>query len=318
MTNTPSQKRIIVTGAAGFLGFHLCKRLLTEGHLVVCIDNLSSGSKENVEQLAKHPNFSFIQHDIIFPLEFPHPIDEIYNLACQASPPRYQEDPVHTLKTNILGALFVLELATKNKAKVFQASTSEIYGDPLEHPQKESYRGHVNPIGIRACYDEGKRAAETLFFDYQRKFGTRIKVGRIFNTYGPHMSPDDGRVITNFIAQALNNSPITIYGTGDQTRSFCYVSDLIDVIIDFMNAPDDITGPINLGNPTEFTVLELSSKIIELTGSSSSVAFMPLPEDDPKQRNPDITLARNLLGWHPKVELDEGLSYTIDYFVSGK
>ena len=315
---TFSQKKILVTGGAGFLGFHLCKRLLTEGHLVICLDNLSSGSPENIEELLKHPHFSFIKHDIVFPLELSYLVDEIYNLACPASPPFYQQDPIHTLKTSVLGALFMLELAKKNRAKIFQASTSEVYGDPLEHPQKESYKGNVNPIGIRACYDEGKRSAETLFFDYHRQFGIRIKVGRIFNTYGPYMSPDDGRVITNFITQALNNKPITIYGTGNQTRSFCYVSDLIDAMILFMNTPDEVTGPINLGNPTEFTVLELSSKVLELTKSSSPVTFMPLPKDDPRQRNPDITLAQNLLGWSPRVSLEEGLRLTTNHFTSNQ
>jgi UDP-glucuronate decarboxylase len=305
------QKTILVTGGAGFIGSHLCERLLQQGHRVICLDNLSSGSNRNIELLQKYPLFSFIRHDITIPLELNEPFDEIFNLACQASPPLYQKDPIHTFKTNVLGALFVLDLAKKTQAKVFQASTSEIYGDPLEHPQSESYWGNVNPIGIRSCYDEGKRAAETLFFDYWRKHGVQIKVGRIFNTYGPRMRKDDGRVITNFIDQALNHNSLTIYGNGEQTRSFCYISDMIDAIIAFMDTPAEVTGPINLGNPSEFTVLEVANKIIALTCSNSDIVFKPLPEDDPKKRNPNISLACSYLEWFPKISLEEGLKHTI-------
>ncbi len=305
-------KRILVTGGAGFLGSHLCERLLKQGHYVICLDDFSSGLPSNIKTCQENPRFQFIEHDITQPLDLKAPLDEIYNLAYQASPPQYQKDPVQTLKTNIFGALFVLELAKKNQAKVFQASTSEVYGDPTQHPQKESYWGNVNPIGIRSCYDEGKRCAETLFFDYWRQYGVRIKVGRIFNTYGPRMRIDDGRVITNFIAQALNNKPITIYGKGDQTRSFCYVDDLLDAICLLMDSSDEVTGPINLGNPGEFTMLELADKVIALTKSSSPLVFEPLPLDDPKMRKPDLTLTQKTIQWAPKVSLEEGLKATVE------
>jgi UDP-glucuronate decarboxylase len=313
-----SSKRILVTGGAGFLGSHLCERLLKEGHYVICLDDFSSGRSSNIKNCLENPRFQCIEHDITQPLNLDSHLDEIYNLACQASPPQYQKDPIQTLKTNVLGALFVLELAKKNQAKVFQASTSEVYGDPSEHPQKESYWGNVNPIGIRSCYDEGKRCAETLFFDYWRQYGVRIKVGRIFNTYGPRMRMDDGRVVTNFIAQALSNKPITIYGRGDQTRSFCYVDDLLDAICLLMNSSDEVTGPINLGNPGEFTMLELADKVIALTGSSSSLVFEPLPLDDPKMRKPDLTLTQKTIQWQPKVSLDEGLKATVNAFTSNE
>ncbi len=305
------QKTVLVTGGAGFLGSHLCERLLRDGHTVICLDNLSSGSKDNIVAFLSHPQFFFLEEDVSAIKEFSMKVDEIYNLACPASPPFYQADPVHTLKTSVLGALFVLELAKKWDAKVLQASTSEVYGDPIEHPQKESYRGNVNPIGIRACYDEGKRAAEALFFDYQRMHGTKIKVARIFNTYGPRMRVDDGRVVTNFISQALKGEPITIYGDGSQTRSFCYVSDLIEGLVRLMDTADDITGPINIGNPREFTVLELAFLTIRYTGSSSSIVYCPLPGDDPCKRKPDISLARSVLKWEPFVDLEEGLVKTI-------
>ncbi|HSW85943.1 MAG TPA: UDP-glucuronic acid decarboxylase family protein [Rhabdochlamydiaceae bacterium] len=308
------QKCSLVTGGAGFLGSNLCDHLLEEGYEVICLDDLSTGSRANIEHLLTNPLFTFIQHDITKPLDLDKPLDEIYNLACAASPPHYQKDPIQTIKTNFFGALFVLELAKKWNAKVFQASTSEVYGDPTMHPQKESYWGNVNPIGIRSCYDEGKRSAETLFFDYHRAYGTKIKVGRIFNTYGPRMSPDDGRVVSNFIVQALKNDPITMYGNGEQTRSFCYVSDLIDAIRALMNTTEEFTGPVNIGNPGEFTMLELASKVISLTNSNSQVVFKPLPLDDPKQRRPDLTLANQVLKWGPKVSLDEGLKPTIVYF----
>lgn len=307
-----NQKRILVTGGAGFLGSHLCERLLHQGHLVTCLDDLSTGLEENIHPFKTNLNFSFIQHDVTNSIVLEDSFDEIFNLACQASPPQYQKDPIQTMRTNVLGALFVLELAKKNNAKVFQASTSEVYGDPIEHPQRESYWGNVNPIGVRSCYDEGKRCAETLFFDYCRQYGVRIKVGRIFNTYGPRMRIDDGRVITNFVSQALNNHPITIYGQGEQTRSFCYVSDLIDAILLLMESDDEVTGPINLGNPGEFSMLELAEKVIAISGSSSSLTFEPLPLDDPKMRKPDLTLTRQIIGWSPKVSLDEGLQSTID------
>lgn len=302
------KKRILVTGGAGFLGSHLCKRLLTEGNEVFCLDNFFTGSRRNVDHLPLH----IIEHDVCQPFDLK--VDEIYNLACPASPVHYQFDPVQTAKTGMLGALNMLDLAVRNKAKIFQASTSEIYGDPHVHPQPESYWGHVNPIGPRSCYDEGKRMGETLFFDYHRQYGVRIRVGRIFNTYGPHMHPDDGRVVSNFIVQALKGEPITIYGDGTQTRSFCYVDDLIDVIIRFMALPDDFPGPMNLGNPAEFQMKELAELVLQLTGSSSQIVFKPLPQDDPKQRRPDISLAREKLGWTPKVSLEEGLRETIRYF----
>lgn len=306
------KKRILVTGGAGFLGSHLCERLLREENAVICMDNFFTGSKENLASFSQHPDFKLLEHDVCVPLSVE--VDQIYNLACPASPIHYQHDPVQTIKTNVLGAINMLTLANQLKARVFQASTSEVYGDPVEHPQKETYWGNVNPIGFRSCYDEGKRCAETLFFDYFRQHGVPIKVGRIFNTYGPRMHPNDGRVVSNFIVQALKNEPITIYGDGTQTRSFCYVDDLIDAFIRFMQTEQAITGPINLGNPAEFSMLQLAQEILKLTGSRSKLIFKPLPSDDPKQRRPDITLARNLLNWQPKVELQEGLISTIRYF----
>lgn len=305
-------KKILVTGGAGFLGSHLCERLLKEGHHVICADNFLTGSRENVLALTENPAFELLLHDISFPLFAS--VDEIYNLACPASPIHYQADPVQTTKTSVLGAIHVLELARQNSAKVFQASTSEVYGDPEVHPQPESYWGHVNPVGIRSCYDEGKRCAETLFFDYYRQHAIPIKVARIFNTYGPRMHPNDGRVVSNFIVQALKNEPITIYGSGKQTRSFCYVDDLIEAMIRLMQKGPDVTGPINLGNPEEFQILELATHILELTGSKSELVFKPLPSDDPRQRRPDISFAAEALDWQPKVALREGLLATIDYF----
>ncbi|MDF7822463.1 SDR family oxidoreductase [Pontiellaceae bacterium B12227] len=306
------KKRVLVTGGAGFLGSFLCERLLAEGCDVICMDNFFTGRKANIAHLMSSPYFELMRHDVTFP--FYVEVDEIYNLACPASPVHYQFDPVQTTKTSVHGAINVLGLAKRVKAKVFQASTSEVYGDPNIHPQPESYWGHVNPIGIRSCYDEGKRCAETLFFDYWRQHALRIKVVRIFNTYGPRMHPQDGRVVSNFIMQALRNEDISIYGDGLQTRSFCYVSDLIEGWIRLMNSPDDVTGPINIGNPGEFTMIELAENIIELTGSSSKLIFEPLPADDPKQRKPDITLAKEKLGWEPQVQLREGLAKTIEYF----
>ena len=305
-------KRILVTGGAGFLGSHLCKRLLDEGHDVLCVDNLFTGTKDNILPLFENKRFEFIRHDVTFPLYVE--VDEIYNLACPASPIHYQHDPVQTTKTRVHGAINMLGLAKRIRAKIFQASTSEVYGDPKIHPQAEDYWGHVNPIGQRSCYDEGKRCAETLFFDYHRQNGVRIKVARIFNTYGPNMHPNDGRVVSNLIVQALTNQPITVYGQGQQTRSFCYVSDLIEAFLLLMDTPDQVTGPMNLGNPGEFTILELAEKIIALTGSRSQVVFKPLPSDDPVQRCPDIGLAKQTLGWEPKVHLEEGLTRTITYF----
>jgi UDP-glucuronate decarboxylase len=307
-------KRIAVTGGAGFLGSHLCERLLGQGHEVLCIDNFFTGSKQNILHLLDNPLFELVRHDVTFPLYIE--VDEIYNLACPASPIHYQFDPVQTTKTSVHGAINMLGLAKRIKAKIFQASTSEVYGDPQIHPQPESYWGHVNPHGIRACYDEGKRCAETLFFDYHRQHGLRIKIARIFNTYGPKMHPDDGRVVSNFIVQALKGEPITVYGDGSQSRSFCYVDDLIEAFVLLMDTPDDFTGPVNTGNPSEFTILELAEKIISMTGSSSRLQFKPLPSDDPKQRRPDISLAREKLGWEPKVVLEEGLRPTIDFFDS--
>lgn len=304
--------RILVTGGAGFLGSHLCARLLKMGHEVICLDNFFTGSRDNIQAILEHSQFQLIEHDVCLPIDVE--VDQIYNLACPASPIHYQHDPLKTFKTSVLGALNMLELASKYRAKIFQASTSEVYGDPLEHPQKESYWGHVNPIGLRSCYDEGKRAAETLFFDTHREKGVKIKVGRIFNTYGPHMHADDGRVVSNFIVQALKGTPITIYGDGSQTRSFCFVDDLIEAFIRFMEVDDSILGPVNLGNPSEFTMLELAQLIIELTKSSSSLEFRPLPSDDPKQRRPDISLANQVLSWSPQIELKEGLTKTINYF----
>lgn len=306
------EKRILVTGGAGFLGSHLCEALLKKGYNVFCLDNFYTGKIENVEGLKKNPRFELIHHDICTP--FFIEVDEIYNLACPASPIHYQHDPVRTTETCVVGASNMLILAKKLQAKIFQASTSEVYGDPHVHPQTESYWGNVNPIGPRACYDEGKRCAETLFFDYHRQFAIKIKIGRIFNTYGPNMHPNDGRVISNFIMQALNNQPITIYGKGMQTRSFCFVSDLIEGIISLVESGDEITGPINLGNPGEFTILALAKKIIEMTGSDSEIVFQNLPQDDPKQRRPDISAAKKQLHWQPHVSLEEGLEKTISYF----
>jgi len=298
-------KRILVTGGAGFLGSHLCKRLLDEGHDILCVDNFFTGTKENVLELLDDPHFELMRHDVTFPLFVE--VDEIYNLACPASPVHYQHDPVQTTKTSVHGAINMLGLAKRLKAKIFQASTSEVYGDPSVHPQEESYWGNVNPIGIRSCYDEGKRCAETLFFDYYRQHNLRIKVARIFNTYGPNMHPNDGRVVSNFIMQALENKPITIYGDGSQSRSFCYVDDLIEAFILLMKTSDETIGPVNIGNPFEFTIKELAEKIIDLTGSSSKLEYKPLPSDDPTQRQPDITLAKESLGWEPKIQLEEGL-----------
>ncbi|RKX38097.1 MAG: SDR family NAD-dependent epimerase/dehydratase [Verrucomicrobia bacterium] len=306
------KKRVLVTGGAGFLGSFLCERLLAEGCDVICMDNFFTGRKANIAHLMDSPYFELMRHDVTFP--FYVEVDEIYNLACPASPVHYQFDPVQTTKTSVHGAINVLGLAKRVKAKVFQASTSEVYGDPSVHPQPESYWGNVNPIGIRSCYDEGKRCAETLFFDYHRQNGVRIKVARIFNTYGPRMHPHDGRVVSNFIMQALKGEDITIYGDGKQTRSFCYASDLIEGWIRLMATGDDVTGPVNLGNPGEFTMIELAENVIELTGSKSKLVFEPLPADDPKQRKPDITLAKEKLGWEPIVPLREGLKKTIEYF----
>jgi UDP-glucuronate decarboxylase len=306
------KKKILVTGGAGFLGSHLCERLLKEGHDVLCVDNFFTGTKSNILHLLDNPYFELMRHDITFPLYVE--VDEIYNLACPASPIHYQFDPVQTTKTSVHGAINMLGLAKRLKAKIFQASTSEVYGDPQIHPQTENYWGHVNPIGLRSCYDEGKRCAETLFFDYHRQHGLNIKVARIFNTYGPRMHPDDGRVVSNFIVQALKGEPITIYGDGTQTRSFCYVDDLIEAFIRFMDSPDDFTGPVNLGNPGEFTILELAEKVIELTDSRSEIIFKSLPSDDPKQRHPDNRVARERLRWEPEIPLEEGLKHTISYF----
>ena len=305
-------RRILVTGGAGFLGSHLCKKLLDEGNEVICVDNFYTGNKTNILPLLSNPYFEVIRHDITFPLYLE--VDEIYNLACPASPTHYQNDPVQTTKTSVHGAINMLGLAKRLGIKILQASTSEVYGDPDVHPQKENYWGNVNPIGIRSCYDEGKRAAETLFFDYWRQHKLEIKVMRIFNTYGPNMHPNDGRVVSNFIAQALKDIDITIYGDGQQTRSFCYVDDLLEGMVRFMKTSSDITGPINIGNPNEFTILELAKKVIELTNSKSKITFKPLPKDDPLQRKPDITLAKDQLNWIPKVQLEEGLLKTIEYF----
>ncbi|CAK8721530.1 MAG: UDP-glucuronate decarboxylase [Candidatus Electronema aureum] len=312
MKSVEQKKRILVTGGAGFLGSHLCERLLTDGHEVICLDNYFTGTKQNILGLLDNPYFELIRHDVTFPLYIE--VDEIYNLACPASPIHYQFDPVQTTKTSVHGAINMLGLAKRVKAKIFQASTSEVYGDPQVHPQPESYWGHVNPNGIRSCYDEGKRCAETLFFDYHRQHKLRIKVARIFNTYGPRMHPNDGRVVSNFIVQALLGEPITIYGDGSQTRSFCYVDDLIEAFIRLMATEDDFTGPVNTGNPGEFTILQLAENVLELTGSKSELIFKPLPQDDPRQRRPDITLAKEKLGWEPKISLREGLLPTIAYF----
>jgi UDP-glucuronate decarboxylase len=306
------RKRILVTGGAGFLGSHLCERLLARGDEVICVDNYFTGSRDNIAHLFTHPHFEVIRHDICFPLYLE--VDEIFNLACPASPIHYQYDPVQTVKTSVHGAINVLGLAKRVQAKIFQASTSEVYGDPAVHPQPEEYWGNVNPIGPRACYDEGKRCAETLFFDYHRQYGVDIRVVRIFNTYGPRMNPQDGRVVSNFIVQALQGKPITIYGDGSQTRSFCYVDDLVEGFLKLMDAPDTVTGPINIGNPGEFTIRQLAEIVIEMTGSRSEIVQMPLPQDDPLQRRPDITKARDVLGWQPTIPLRQGLERTIDYF----
>lgn len=307
-----SRKRIMVTGGAGFLGSHLCDKLLEQGHDVLCVDNLFTGTKRNIDHLHSHPRFEFMRHDITFPLYVE--VDEIYNLACPASPIHYQHDPVATTKTSVHGAINMLGLAKRLKARIMQASTSEVYGDPEVHPQTEGYWGHVNPIGIRSCYDEGKRCAETLFFDYHRQHKLEIKVARIFNTYGPRMHPNDGRVVSNFIVQALQNQPITVYGNGSQSRSFCYVDNMIDGFIRLMESPADFTGPANLGNPNEFTIRELAEKVIAMTGSKSEIVEKPLPSDDPTQRQPNISLARQKLGWEPNIQLEQGLVQTIAYF----
>jgi len=312
MKNYGSNKRILITGAAGFIGSHLCERLLEEGDEVLCVDNFYTGRRANIAHLIPNPFFEVFRHDICFPLYVE--VDEIYNLACPASPVHYQFNPVQTTKTSVHGAINMLGLAKRVQAKILQASTSEVYGNPTVHPQEESYWGNVNPIGIRSCYDEGKRCAETLFFDYHRQNNIEIKVARIFNTYGPRMHPNDGRVVSNFIMQALKNEDITIYGDGSQTRSFCYVDDLVDGLIKLMNSPKDCTGPINLGNPNELSILELAEKIIELTNSGSRIAFAPLPKDDPNRRQPLIELAKEQLRWEPTTELDEGLYRTVEYF----
>jgi UDP-glucuronate decarboxylase len=303
---------VLVTGGAGFLGSHLCERILAEGSEVVCLDNFFTGRKQNIAHLIGHPHFEVLRHDITFPLYIE--VDEIYNLACPASPIHYQHDPVQTTKTSVHGAINMLGLAKRLRCKILQASTSEVYGDPEVHPQTEAYWGRVNPIGRRSCYDEGKRCAETLFFDYHRQHGLRIKVARIFNTYGPRMHEDDGRVVSNFIVQALSSRPITLYGDGQQTRSFCYVDDLIDGLFRLMNSPDDFTGPVNIGNPGEFTIRQLAEKVIKLTDSRSQLTFEPLPSDDPRQRQPDIALAKRVLSWEPATSLDQGLPKTIAYF----
>ena len=306
------RKRVLVTGGAGFLGSHLCRRLVNAGHDVICVDNFFTGTKENIVALLSEPNFELLRHDVTFPLYVV--VDEIYNLACPASPIHYQHDPVQTTKTSVHGAINMLGLAKRTRAKILQASISELYGDPQVHPQHEAYWGHVNPIGERSCYDEGKRCAETLFFDYHRQHKLRIKVARIFNTYGPNMHPNDGRVVSNFIMQALRDEPITIFGDGSQTRSFCYVDDLIEGMVRLMDTGDEITGPINLGNPHEFTIRDLAEKVIELTGSKSTLVLRPLPNDDPMQRQPNIQVAKAALGWEPKIELEEGLRKAIHYF----
>ena len=305
-------KRVLVTGGAGFLGSHLCERLLEAGQEVLCVDNLYTGRRENIVHLMENKSFEFMRHDICIPLYVE--VDEIYNLACPASPIHYQFDPVQTTKTSVHGSINMLGLAKRVKAKILQASTSEVYGDPIVHPQPETYWGHVNPIGLRACYDEGKRCAETLFFDYHRQHKLRIKVARVFNTYGPRMHPNDGRVVSNFILQALQGENLTVYGDGSQTRSFCYVDDLIDGFTRLMQSPDDFTGPVNLGNPVEMTMLELAEKVLAITGSDSRIIYEPLPSDDPNQRRPDITKAKEVLDWTPRVGLDEGLERTVAYF----
>ena len=306
------RKRILVTGGSGFLGSHLCLQLLNLGHDILCVDNFYTGTKDNIIELLDNPHFELIRHDITFPLYLE--VDEIYNLACPASPIHYQKDPVQTTKTNVHGAINLLGLAKRTNAKIMQASTSEVYGDSKVIPQTEDYWGNVNPIGVRSCYDEGKRCAETLFFDYHRQHNLRIKVARIFNTYGPKMHPNDGRVISNFIMQALRNEPVTIYGDGSQSRSFCYVDEMIDALIELMNSSDDFTGPVNIGNPIEFTIKELAEKIIDLVNSKSEITYKDLPSDDPIQRQPDISLAKDKLGWSPAIQLEEGLNKTIPYF----
>jgi UDP-glucuronate decarboxylase len=308
----PDRKRILITGGAGFIGTHLCTRLVAEGNDVLCVDNFFTGTKDNIAHLLREPRFEMMRHDVTFPLYVE--VDQIYNLACPASPVHYQYDPVQTTKTSVHGAINMLGLAKRTEARILQASTSEVYGDPHVHPQPETYTGNVNPIGPRSCYDEGKRCAETLFFDYKRQHGLDIKVARIFNTYGPNMHPNDGRVVSNFIVQALNGQPITVYGDGLQTRSFCYVDDLVDGLIRLMNSPDGVTGPMNLGNPGEFTIKELAEKVIAETGSKSELTFKRLPEDDPMQRCPDITLAKDKLDWQPGIALAEGLTKTVAYF----
>jgi len=305
-------RRILVTGGAGFLGSHLCAKLIAAGHEVLCVDNFYTGRRANLAPLLQHPALEVMRHDICFPLYVE--VDEIYNLACPASPVHYQFDPVQTTKTSVHGSINMLGLAKRVRAKILQASTSEVYGDPQVHPQPETYWGHVNPVGLRSCYDEGKRCAETLFFDYYRQHRVKIKVARIFNTYGPHMHPQDGRVVSNFIVQALRGEDLTVYGNGAQTRSFCYVDDLIDGLIALMQSPDEVVGPVNIGNPGEYTVLQLAEMVLKLTGGRSKIVFKPLPQDDPTQRQPDITVARSTLGWEPKVPLQEGLERTIAYF----
>ncbi len=305
-------QRVMVTGGAGFLGSHLCDRLVAEGHDVLCVDNLYTGSKRNIAHLLRAPNFEFMRHDVTFPLYVE--VDKIYHLACPASPVHYQADPVQTTKTSVMGSINMLGIAKRVKCRILLASTSEVYGDPTVHPQPEDYLGNVNPIGIRACYDEGKRCAETLFFDYHRQNNVDIKVARIFNTYGPRMSPHDGRVVSNFIVQALRDEPITIFGDGSQTRSFCYCDDLVDALMALMESRDGVTGPINIGNPGEFTIKELAEQVVSMVGSNSEITYMPLPGDDPRQRQPDITRAKASLGWEPKVVLNDGLAKTIDYF----
>ena len=312
MRTMANVERVLVTGGAGFLGSHLCERLIAEEREVLCVDNFYTGSRGNVAHLMDHPNFELMRHDVTFPLFVE--VDRVYNLACPASPVHYQYDPVQTTKTSVHGAINMLGLARRVRAPILQASTSEVYGDPKEHPQTESYWGHVNPTGIRSCYDEGKRCAETLFFDYRRQHGVAIKVARIFNTYGPRMHPDDGRVVSNFIVQALRGEPITIYGDGSQTRAFCYVDDLIEGLCRLMATPDEFTGPVNLGNPGEFSMLELAEEVLAITGSRSEVVHRPLPSDDPPRRSPDISLARQQLGWEPKTPLREGLEKTVAYF----
>jgi UDP-glucuronate decarboxylase len=310
----PTTTKVLVTGGAGFLGSHLCDRLISLGHEVLCVDNYFTGTRQNIGHLLDHPRFELLRHDVTFPLYVE--VDEIYNLACPASPIHYQHDPVQTTKTSVHGAINMLGLAKRLRARIFQASTSEVYGDPELHPQPESYWGHVNPVGLRSCYDEGKRCAETLFFDYHRQHKLRIKVGRIFNTYGPRMHPNDGRVVSNFIVQALKGEPITLYGNGLQSRSFCFVSDLIEAFVRLMNTPDSVTGPMNLGNGTEFTIAELARQVLDITGSKSKLVYSPLPADDPRQRKPDTTLAESTLGWRATTPLAEGLKLTVAYFDS--